>query len=234
MERTERTSSTASAPVIEGLGKGSHLVKCFGSFYIKHNYIQSWCSEAGVQDNLHNSSIFLMQYLRQLTVSLAQHLQRGKKKIHTHKEKQNWHSFSFLSWFFTVREQCGQMHHSKVPSQQSSQTANQVSQSQTHTHKQTETMFIKMQVPILYSFLQVVPTPFEMLCGKRLVVATASNFLRQLANEQPKTGTTILEGHSVNQVVYLQHMPSFSSILGPSDVSRTTEQVRKAISSTSL
>lgn len=183
----ERTSSTASAPVIEGLRKGSHLVKCFGSFYIKHNYIQSWCSEAGVQDNLHNSSIFLMQYLRQLTVSLAQHLQRGKKKIHTHKEKQNWHSFSFLSWFFTVREQCGQMpvlsktktkqkktselflfsslwadlfHHSKVPKLQTR------FHSHRHTHKQTETMFIKMQVPILYSFLQVVPTPFEMLFGK--------------------------------------------------------------------
>lgn len=89
--------------MIESLGQGTQFVKCFGSFYINMAILKT-C----VQDNLHNSNIFLYTIQRLLKISLAQHLKRKKKKT-PQKKNRNWHNFSFLFWLFTVREQCGQL-----------------------------------------------------------------------------------------------------------------------------
>lgn len=197
--------------MIESLGQGTQFVKCFGSFYINMAILK-----ACVQDNLHNSNIFLYTIQRLLKISLAQHLKRKKKT--TQKKNRNWHNFSFLSWLFTVREQCGQLpvlsqhkttyknlwtllHYGQTfSSQQNSQAADQMSQSQIWI-KQRQ-CFLKSR-SLFCLLLQVVPSLFTMSFGKWLVVVTASYFQKQLANEQHKTGTIILEGHPVNQVGYL-------------------------------
>lgn len=72
--------------MIESLGQGTQFVKCFGSFYINMAILK-----ACVQDNLHNSNIFLYTIQRLLKISLAQHLKR-KKKNNT-KEKQELAQF---------------------------------------------------------------------------------------------------------------------------------------------
>lgn len=66
--------------MIESLGQGTQFVKCFGSFYINMAILK-----ACVQDNLHNSNIFLYTIQRLLKISLAQHLKRKKKKQHKRK-----------------------------------------------------------------------------------------------------------------------------------------------------